>query len=374
MYPVSDTFGPAVREAHAAEVRLDAYRGGDLIVENIAIIDGSVTVNSGTGVRRTLDVTITDESYTLAGLRALWEKLDVTGVELKAYRGVQYPNGQTEMVPLGVFSLDTQAVSVSGGSGIQIRSAPDRWARVQRAQFEKPASSMSGQRISAEIARLVAGAVPGGSINNQATSTAMAGLLIWDIDRSAAVVDLATSIGAEVYFDVQGDLVIKDAPLLSQTPVWTVDASPSGVLVSGERSRDRARTYNVVVAYSSSLDGASPYEPVVVVDDDPRSPTYAGGPFGRVPYRYTSPAMTSAAQAKVAATALLNKLKAVNAQLNVEASPHPGLDRGDVITVLTPDGTIERHLIDSVTIPLGGGNQQITTRSSRPDGDIPVGE
>ena len=54
---------------------------------------------------------------------------------------------------------------------------------------------------------------------------------------------------------------------------------------------------------------------------------------------------------------------------------HPGLDRGDVIIVLTPSGTTERHLVDSLTIPLDvGGTQQITTRSSRPEGDVPTGE
>jgi hypothetical protein len=59
---------------------------------------------------------------------------------------------------------------------------------------------------------------------------------------------------------------------------------------------------------------------VVVADTDPTSRTYVGGPFGRVPYRYTSPAMTTSAQALVAAKALLNRVKAVNAQLNVERS------------------------------------------------------
>jgi hypothetical protein len=85
--------------------------------------------------------------------------------------------------------------------------------------------------------------------------------------------------------------------------------------------------------------------------------------------------MTTSAQALQAATALLNRVKAVNAQLNVEAVVNPALDRGDVITVLTPDGTTELHLIDAVTIPLDvSGTQQITTRSSRPDGDVPTGE
>lgn len=367
MYPVSTTFTQALRESHTAVVQVDAYLDGDLIAEDMPISDGQVSVASGTGVRRTLDVTIAD--------RDLWSTLDVIGVELHAYRGIRYPSGDREMVPLGVFSLDAQSISVGPEGGIGVRSAPDRWARVQRGQLETPTAAIPTAQIRSEIARLVTGAVSGITVTTTATSTATAGPLIWDQDRAAAAVDLATSIGAEVYFDFDGNLVIEDAPLLGQTPVWMVDASPSGVLLAGERIRDRARTYNVVVAYPSSLTGAALYAPVIVEDSDPTSRTYVGGPFGRVPYRYTSPAMTTSAQALLAAKALLNRVKAVNAQLNVEAIVHPGLDRGDVITVLTPDGVTEQHLIDSLTIPLTvSGTQQITTRSSRPEGDIPSGE
>jgi hypothetical protein len=280
VYPVTATFSAALRQSHTVVTQVDAYLSGSLIASDMPIIAGSVSVNSGTGVRRTLDLTIADT-----------------------------------------------------------------------------------------------GAVPDITVTNTATSTVTAGPLVWDTDRAGAAADLATSIGAEAYFDVTGNLVIADAPLLGQTPAWTVDASPSGVLLSGDRVRDRARTYNVVVAYPSSLSGASPYAPVVVADTDPTSRTYVGGPFGRVPFRYTTPAMTTSAQALVAATALLNRVKAVNAQLNVTAVVHPGLDRGDVITVLTPDGSTERHLVDAVTIPLDvAGTQQITTRSSRPEGDVPTGE
>lgn len=367
MYPVSEDFGRALRQSHAAVFQVDAYLGATLIAEDMPISDGQVSVASGSGVRRTLDLTITD--------RDLWADLDVIGIELRPYRGIRYPNGEREMVPLGRFSLDAQSISVGPGGGISVRSAPDRWAQVQRAQFETPTASVPTARITAEISRLVTGAVAGITVATTATSTATAGPIVWEQDRAAAAADLATSIGAEVFFDVNGDLVIEDAPLLGQTPVWTVDASPTGVLLGGDRARDRARTYNVVVAYPSSLTGTSPYAPVIVADTDPTSRTYVNGPFGRVPYRYTSPAMTTSGQALAAATALLNRIKAVNAQLSVDAIVHPGLDRGDVITVLTPDGVTERHLVDSLTIPLTvGGTQQITTRSSRPEGDIPAGE
>lgn len=367
MYAVTQAFSAALREAHTALVRVDAYYGGELLLADLEIVDGSVSVNGGTGVRRTLDLTIADET--------LWAALDVIGVELRPYRGIRFPGGLVEMVPLGVFQLDATNTDMQPGGGIQVRSAPDRWAKVQRAMFETPRASTLPHSIRTEAQSLVSEVVTMDSFSTVATSTRTVPAIVWDRDRAAAVVDLVTSIGAEAFFDVAGNLVVKDAPLLSQAPVWTVDASASGVMVGGDVSRDRARTYNVVVMSMSAVDGRVPFTPQIIEDDDPTSRTWVGGPFGRVPYFYSSPLLRSANHAIEAGRPILNRVKAINAQLNVEAIVHPGLDRGDVITVITPTGLTERHLVDAVTIPLSvDGTQQITTRSSRPEGDVPEGE
>lgn len=366
MYDVSETFAEALRVAHTLAVRVDAYYGGALLLSDIEILGGSVTVNSGTGVRRSLDLTIADVE--------LWDQLDTDGIELRPYRGVRFPDGVTEMVPLGVFQLDAMSATMAPGGGIAVRSAPDRWAAVQRAAFETPKPSVRTNLITTEIDRLVDEAIP---VNTTvlATSTETVGPLVWDRDRAAAVSDMATSIAAEAYFDNGGNFVIRDGPLLSQTPVWTVDASASGVMVGGTRGRDRSRTYNVVVASMAATDGRTPFAPQIAADTDPTSRTYVNGPFGRVPYFYSSPTLRNTSQALAAARQLLNQVKAVNATLNLEAVVHPGLDRGDVITVVMPNGATELHMVDSVTIPLEvGGIQQITTRSSRPEGDVPAGE
>ncbi|WP_416902764.1 DUF5047 domain-containing protein [Micromonospora echinospora] len=357
---MSATFGQALRQSHAVAVRMDAYYDGELIAEDIPVDSGTVRINSGTGVRRNLDVRISDDR--------LWDVLDVTGVELRPYRGVRYPSGQTELVPLGVFGLDSQSISVAPGGGIQVRSAPDRWARVQRHRFELPASSVIGAPTVNEVVRLVTEAVPGIDVVNLSTSTATVEALVWDRDRDKAAIDMATSVGAEAYFDNEGRLIIRDVPLLTQTPVWTVDASPSGVLLDGERIRDRSRTYNVVVVRDGRTDGSTPFDPQIAEDNDPTSHTYVGGPFGRVPYYWSSPTVTSGAAALEAAATILARVRAVAAQINVEAIVHPGLDRGDVITVLTADGSTELHLVDALTVPLDVGSaQSITTVSSRPD-------
>lgn len=367
MLAVSTTFLAALRESHTAVVTLDAYYDGLPLYTDLPITGGTVTVNGGTGVRRTLDVTIADVG--------LWDSLDVIGIELRPKRGIRFPDGTVELVDLGAFSLDSTSMSMAPGGGIQVRSAPDAWVRVQRRQFESPHASVRTNRITAEIQRLVAAATDVGTPVVTATDTTLVGPLVWDRDRAAAATDLADSIGAEAYFDTTRNLVIRNAPLLSQAPVWTVDASLSGVMLGGDLSRDRARTYNVVVASMSAVDGRTPFAPQTAADTDPTSRTYVNGPFGRVPFFYSSPTLRNTGQALAAAKAMLNRVKAVNAQFQLDAVVNPALDRGDVITVLTPTGITERHLVDALTIPLEvGGVQRITTRSSRPEGDVPEGE
>lgn len=368
MWPISTKFAQALRTPHSMVVRVDAYVGATLIAGDIGITAGVVNVNSGSGVRRTLDLTIAN--------RGLWSTLDQAGVELWVRRGIRFPDGTTETVPVGVFRLNSMSMSMTPG-GIEVRSAPDRWDVIQKDQFEVPEPSIRGNTVVYECWRLVIDAINYFYyayfwVSDQKTVVSQ---LVWDRDRATAINDLATSIAGEVFFDGQGDLVIQDMPKLSQEPVWTVDAGVAGVMLGGTRTRDRSRTYNVVVATMSAVDGRTPFAPQVAADTNASSRTYVSGPMGRVPYFYSSPNFRTAAQALASAKALLLQLKAPNAQITLEQVVNPALDRGDVITVLMPDGATELHMIDSLTIPLDVGTpQQITTKSGWPDGVVPAGE
>lgn len=366
MYPVSATFLAALRQPHTMYVRVDVHYDDAIVAADIDISDGQVTVNPGPGVRRTLDLTVADTT--------LWDTLEPVGTEIRPYRGIRFPSGTTETVPLGVFRVDAHSMSVAPGGGISIRSAPDRWAMVQKARFEIPQASTPGDLAVAEAAALITAAT-GTGVTNEATSDATVGALVYERDREEIVNKLLASAAAEGYMDWDGELLIRDVPLLSQVPVWTVDASETGVLLGGERGRDRSRTYNVVVVNCTVLDGQTPPAPVVVEDDDPTSLTWTGGPMGRVPFFWNSPVLLTTGQAQAAGRAILNRVKGTNAQLDLEAVVNPALDRGDVILAITTDGAVEQHLVASLTVPLTtSGAQSIATQSTRPEGDVPPEE
>lgn len=364
MYPVSESFLSTLRGSHTVVAKVDVYLGGSLVYSSLPFVGGDVEVADGDGVRRKLTLTIPDVG--------LWGVLTPAGTELRAYRGVRYPGVATpELVPLGVFVVDSQSLALGPGGTIAV-TAPDRWARVQRARLKVPIASVSGARVTAEISRLIVGAVPGINVTTTASSTATVGALVWDRDRDKAVAEMARSIGAEAYFDWTGGLIIRDAPKLSASPVsWRVDVSPSGVMLGGDRNRSKEKTYNMVVVTSSTVDGATPFPPQIVADTDPTSPTYVGA-MGEVPYFYSSPLINSTAQALAAGRTLLNRVKGLAAQLDVTAAVNPALERGDVFYAVLADGTVERHMVASFGVPLTlAGTQQITTVSTRPEGDVP---
>jgi hypothetical protein len=360
----------AIRSTVAITYTVDASRAGVAVAGATGLrpTGGGVTDTSRPGVRRTLNLE-------LAGGTDLYELLAPTGTMLTVTANVVYTSRQAQAVPMGVFDVD--ADTLSEGNGAVSLTAPDKWARIQRAQFLKPQASSRGALVVDQITALIRGALGASeTVNVTATSTATVGALTWDRDRAEAINQLAKQIGAWVYFDREGTATVADLPVIGMSADWLIDASASGVLIELDREQSRADAYNVVVVDSSAASGAK-FTPQMAWDSDPASPTYAGtnpltnpssaGPFGIVPYFYSSPILTSGTMALRAARTTLARVVGLASQVSLTAVPNPAIDAGQVIDVLPP-GTgraIERHIADTVSHPFAGGTQRIEGRSTR---------
>jgi hypothetical protein len=208
--------------------------------------------------------------------------------------------------------------------------------------------------------------------------------VVWEKDRDKAINDLAESIGARVSFDRDGIPTIEDLPTVTTPPVWTVEAGPTGVMITAARDISRERTYNVVVVTSDKADGVAPFPPIIISDNISTSPTYAGpdpyyqlssaAPFGIVPYFYTSPLLTYDIQAMFAGNGILQRIRGLASQLSMEFVRNHALDSFDTIDVTLPPerydqpAVTERHVIDQIVHPLlPTGANTVETRSSRAD-------
>jgi hypothetical protein len=151
-------------------------------------------------------------------------------------------------------------------------------------------------------------------------------------------------------------LVIKAAPDPT-VPVSDVAAGESGVLVSVSRSRSRTGIFNAVVATGEAVDElAQAYG--VAYDLDPSSVTYWNGAFGKVPRAYSSPFLTTDAQARSAAAAILRQSLGLPYSVSFGMVPNPALEPLDAVRVVYPQQqgrpkTQEIHVLDQLTIGLG---------------------
>lgn len=358
MYAVSELFLRTLRVSHAVALRVDAYRAGELIAENLPISGGAVRVDGSSRVRRTLSVTISDAN--LAPSTDPASTLSPFGTELFVRRGIRYINGQVEWCPLGWFRIESARVTTS--SAVELTGS-DRGVYVQDARFTAATASNTSNRIPAEIERLIVDALPSAVVIDRTGSTARTPSIAWEEDRWAAIDELAAAIGAVVYFDADGQAIIEPVSSIDDAPAWLVDAGETGVLVEAETSTTREGTYNAVRASGEPVGDVAPVS-AFVVDDDPNSPTFYDGPFGRKPHLYVSPLITTSAQAQSAARAMLDRVRGLSRQLSLTTVPNPALECGDVITVRLPDSSVETHLVDGFDIPLDStSGMSLSTRS-----------
>jgi hypothetical protein len=362
MYAATEQFLDALRRSHVVTVQVDAYRGAVLLQSDLPISGGSVTVDGGSQIRRTLSLTIADP--------ALDPKVDPLAVlapfgsDLVVRRGIRYPNGTTEWVPLGRFRIES--VQASAAQDAISVTGSDRASIVKDARFTAITQAQTSNTVVQEITRLITEALPGVPVTNRTTATNSTPAVYWERERWDAIEQLGEAIGADVFFDPDGNGVIQPTPAVTNDPAWWVDAGELGVMVAGQRETSREYTYNGVVA-SGESDGDIPPVTATVWDTDATSPTYYLGPFGQKPYFYVSPLLTTTAQCTSAAASMLDRVRGLIRQLDLTCVPNPALESGDVIRVRFPDGATETHLIDSFTVPLDPGSAMtLKTRSPEP--------
>lgn len=371
MYPVSSTFLNTVGNWRAITSTATHYDPSTKVTTLLPIKDGTVTVDSTAACRRVLSMTVPPTQY-------LEDALASPGGEITATQTVRYIDQSTETIPLGVFVIDQDQISYTTGGDLAL-TCRDRWVIVQRNRFgvtDALRATIPSNATWQEIKRLVEGAWPNarfpfpGWAQLDQTATAKVGPRVWDDGSRENAVNTLADSRLQVFFDPTGKAVLRPTPVLtaSSAPAWQVVSGLGGALVTADRTRDRTRTRNVIIATTSASDIY--LTPSVKANTNPADPLSTVGPLGFVPWYLSGVFYTKAAQ-DAAATVALSKQLGMAQQLSLENAPNAALDADDVIGVTLPaPRPYEVHIIDSLTIPLlPSGTQQIQTRSTRPTAD-----
>ncbi|MGW1015570.1 DUF5047 domain-containing protein [Streptomyces niveus] len=356
-------FLPRLAEGHGIVAEVTLFRT-DGTTTPVPHTGGSVTIDRGSTIRRTCTVTTADVSLIP---RTAADELATYGARLRIAVGVDYGDGSVELVPLGVFRLDAVdgdpvfgPVTLAGKS-LECIIADHRFTAPYRA---------AGTIVSA-ITALIIRSIPDAEIVSTIDDAAI-GPRTWDVegDPWAAVQEIAAVGAAEVSCNGDGVFVIATLPDVATTePVWTVAAGEGGVYVKATRGMTSAGVYNGVLARGDNTEtGTAPVQ-YLATDDDPGSPTYWDGPYGKRPTFYSSSTLTTVLACTNAARLKLITAQAPNATGDFSSLPNPALEPGDILRVVHPDRTKELHQVQSFTVPLEpGGDFPIGTISAKEDG------
>ena len=332
---------------------------------SVDIVDGTVTLDQTAAVRGRCDVTIVDDGTLDLVPTSSSSLLAPYGNELRLSRGVLYPDGTSELVSLGVFRIQDAEIS-DAPDGMQIRIAGlDRAQRVVDARFEEPYNVTAGTNYATAIQTVIEAAYPDVETDLTATALTTPALIAQEgEDRWKFAQEMAAAIAMRLYFD--GDGILQLVPSVLSSPVATLAEGDGGVLIAAGRRWTREGTFNRVIATGENTSETAPARGVAT-DENPLSPTYYFGPFGKVPRFYTSSFITTDAQAASAAQKLLDDELGTSEQVSFGSLVLPHLEPGDTVQITRERAgiSVEDHVIDQLTIPLspaGGMSGQTRAR------------
>lgn len=370
MQTVSQTFLDALHGSIEPLVRVDAWRGADLLSDpkaGLPVVGGQLTVTAGQAIRSRLTLIVADPDGELLPTSTS-AALAPFGTELRLWAGLRL-GAEDKLLSMGWFPLmgaemdlswsaytrsdePTKVYSVQRGGAVNLE-AVDRMQVVAEQRFMAAEQPKHGTAFS-EIARLVQGVVPF-RWPDVPDKPIPAGVT-YDDDRLDAVAKLFNVHDMDPIIDVEGNLTGQYRTL--GTPVWTVAGGPPDPVtgiggiqsrVSTKLSRDRA--YNGV-RFEGTGDDARTVYGTALIEDGPlrwregfRLPYFASSPLHRYQYQVDDAARTR----------LANLQQERFLEASVECAWNPALEVGDTIALVGANGEPVPVRITEASWPLTPG-------------------
>jgi hypothetical protein len=354
---------------------------GNVLSQQFGIEDGDVTLDRTAAVRRSCSLkltafgaagTVTDpqlleqlaetlipdddtDAFAPYGNKIrLWYRIEVPGYVHPLYGDNLYP------FELGVFRLSTVDVSDDGTPTLSITGYDDS-KYISKNKTTVPWIVAAGTNYGAAIIAFCQDRLPGLQANpHTVTQTTPQIVVDAESDPWQTVTDWASAIGCEVFIDRYGLLTVRDEPDPQSDPVvWVYDdgtTNPNAVLLNVNRGMSDDPGYNGIVLTSESNTLPAQIR-IELWDDDPDSPTYALGPYGKVPYFKSSPLVTDYTGGGAMAASELLKVMGGTESSDFAVIPNPAHEPGDVVRLVRPlskeNSTV---VLDSMVVPLSAAS------------------
>lgn len=375
MQPVSDEFKKLIKDGYTTSQLVEVYGpGGDLLQDSTTfqVVSGDITVDGAANYHRWVnDLIIADATGDLVPTETADLFSAAAGNELRIYNGMILSSGDSEMLLQGIFGLAGANIQDSPSGLVISLSAYDRARSISRNKITKPPYTINNNTNAITAASsLILNRRPGTVIRiigNDPGHTLPYGVLEEQTDPWQAAREILESIGWEAYFDVDGSIIFRpvlDPNATSGLPVvWTYAEGVDATMISVGRDLSNEEAYNGQVVTGENSFNITPARGEAW-DDDPTSPTYYLGPYGKVPEFWHSEKIRTNAQAVDAAKGRLNLRKGITDTVEFAVVPNPAHVYGDVVTIQRTRSQLNNQfIIDRFNIGLGARSGAMTIRT-----------
>lgn len=325
--------------------------------DSLVYFNGTLSATLNSRVTRNVSLTVPGALYPSSPT----DLLAPFGNELRIYRGVYLGDG-SDVYTWQVFRGRIRNIRKTSAGICQV-SCSDRAADVVDNKFVSPQNSQPNNTVYQEFRRLIQDAVAAATFGASDPFAMLVQPLSWELDRAAALDEMATAASGLWFSLANGDFVIRLNPWAVPTnPVLTLSDQTGGTVNSWARERDRDSIFNIVTTTGERLNGDAPVY-ATAEDTNPASPTDVNGGFGvrSLLNRLQTPATQGAAQAASNAT-LSTSIAPVEAW-TLGTTADAALELGDVLR-LQVDGADVVQVVSAFTLPLDlGGDMSVSTRS-----------
>jgi hypothetical protein len=370
VWPCTDRFLRALAGPHEVTVRGELWRraqhGGtwrDELAAPLAITGGEVTLDAQAAIWAHAEITAQSAAPDLA--RVLAEP----GIMLRLWRGIRYPGGLAEEIPLGRHVITAHERAAQDTEVSITAESYQRWIADDRFHT----LDVSGLAWRDVMIKLITERMP----------APIRGAVTWDVEewnklsgtrraRAGTVLDGVTKNPAEHLAEIAAGFGVLAWPGRDGTwrftpaepppgtgPAWSCPAGPGGVQIAARAGLRRDKTSNVIIARGEEITGddgkprpVPQAEAAITQATHPGSPLDSNGMFGRKVRFYASPLITTDDQALQSARTLLERYGTADTWIETETIVNPALDPLDVIETTAPDGTRTRYQVSEVSIPL----------------------
>ena len=288
------------------------------------------------------------------------------------------PGNIVELVPLILGGITSVEISDTK-EGMNIRIAgSDRSRRIQRNRLISNYTVEPGTNYSQAIQDLIEDRLPGTTFDFETTTFVTPTLVFGSSgdqpggDPWKYITEMAEAIGMEVFFDLE-TCILRPIPNVDPDPNvydWEYSEGPLSMVLYVNKRYDDEDTRNIIVVSGESVnEDVDELITGYAEDNDPNSATYIGDPpdgIGRVPGFFRSAYVRSEEQADELAESILKDRIGRTQSGRIISIVNPAHDVRDVIKVIrSPSKISERHVIESMTIPLGAEESMNVTLKDR---------